>query len=112
MIDIEAPKQKTNSEQIMDIEEVPFPKLNLGQDEQKEKEPLEGTQSLGPPPSDPMNVQATTKYETEEEGQTDMETRPQKEVNKFEMYNRIYVEYILSYIFISDRNIFMAIYVE
>ena len=78
-----------NMEQTMDIDEVPFHKLNLGQDEQKEKEPLEMTQSLVPPPSDQMNVEAPTKDETEE-GQTHKEIRLQKEVEKFKMYNRIY----------------------
>ena len=78
-------------EQIMDVDKVSFHQLYLGQDEQKEKEPLEVTQYLVPLPSDPMNVKAATKDETEEEGQTDMEIRLQKEVEKFEMYDQIYV---------------------
>ena len=49
------------------------------------------TQSLVPPSSDPMNVEAATKDVTEEEGQMDMETRLQKEAEKFEMYNRVYI---------------------
>ena len=67
LISFEAPKQKTNTEHIMDIDEVPFHKLNLEQDEQKEKEPLEVTQSLVLLPSDPINVEATAKDKTEEE---------------------------------------------
>ena len=89
LIDFEVPKQKTNTEQTTDIDEVPFHKLNLGQDKQKEKEPLEVVQSLVPPPSDPMNMEAATKDETE--GQMDMETRLQKVAEKFEMYDRIYI---------------------
>ena len=54
-------------EQITDIDEVPFKKLNLGQDKQKEKEPLEVTQSLVPLPSYPMNAEAAAKDKTEEE---------------------------------------------
>ena len=38
-----------------------------------------------------MNAEATVKDETEEEGQMDMEIKLQKEVQKFEMYNRIYI---------------------
>ena len=48
LIDFEVPKQKTNMEQITGIDEVPFHKLNLGQNEQKEKEPLEMMQSFSP----------------------------------------------------------------
>ena len=48
------------------------------------------TQSLVPLPSDPMNVEVTTKDEAEE-GQMDMEIRLQKEVEKFKTYDRIYV---------------------
>ena len=74
----------------MDIDKVPFHKLNLEQDEQKEREPLQVTQSLVPLPSEPMNMEATTKDKTEE-GQMGMETRLQKEAEKFEMHDRIYV---------------------
>ena len=79
LIDFDALRQKTD----MDIDEVPFYKLNLGQNKQKEKEPLEVTQSLVPPASDPMDTEATAKDETEEkEGQTDMEIRLQEEAEK------------------------------
>ena len=78
-------------EQNMDIDEVPFHQLNLGQDEQEEKEPLEVTQSLVPLQSDPMNVEAAAKDETEDEGQMDMEIRLQNEMEKFERYDRIYI---------------------
>ena len=91
LIDFEVPKQKTNTEQTKNINEVPFHELNLGQDEQKEQEPLEMTQSLVPQPSDLMDMEATTKDETEGGGQMDMKTRLQKEAEKFEMYDRIYV---------------------
>ena len=75
----------------MDIDEVPFHKVNMGQDEQKEKETLEVTQSLVLPPSDPTNVEGITKDETEEEGLKKMENRLQKEAEKFELYDRIYI---------------------
>ena len=88
LIDFNALKQKMDMEQITDIDEVPFHKLNLGQDEQKEKEPLEVTQSLVAPPSDPMNTEATA---TEEEGKMDMEVKLQTEAEKFKMYNRVYI---------------------
>ena len=77
-------------EQTMDIDEVPFHKLNLGQDDLKEREPLEVTQSLVQLPSDPMDVGATTKDETKE-GQMDIGSGLQKEMEKFMMYDRIYI---------------------
>ena len=49
------------------------------------------TQSLVLPPLEPMDVGATTKDEMEEEGQTGMKIRLQKEAEKFKMYDRIYV---------------------
>ena len=64
-----------NTEQTMEIDKVPFHKLNLGQDDLKEKQPLEVTQSLDTLPSDPTDMGAMTKDETEEEGQSDMEIR-------------------------------------
>ena len=90
LIDFDVHTEKMNMEQTMDIDQVPFHKLNFGQDNLREKEPLEVMQSLVPLPSDPANVGATTKDETEE-GQMDMEIRLQKEAEKFEMYDRIYV---------------------
>ena len=91
LIDFDVPKQKMDTEQTMDIDEMPFHKLNLVQDKQEEKEPLEVTQSIVPLPSDPMNVQANTRDEVKEEGHMDMEIRLQKEEEKFTMYNRIYI---------------------
>ena len=41
LINCEASTQRMNKEQTTDVDEVPFHKLNLGQDKQKEKEPLE-----------------------------------------------------------------------
>ena len=78
LIDFDILRQKMNMEQTMDINKVPVHKLSLGQDELKEKEPLEVTQSLVPPPLVPMNVEAATKDEVEEEGQMDMEVRLKK----------------------------------
>ena len=90
LINCEASTQRMNKEQTMDVGEVPFHKLNLGHNKQKEKEPLEVTQSLVPQPSDPVNIEVTAKDATEE-GQMDMEIRLQKEAEKFEIYERIYV---------------------
>ena len=61
MIDFEAPKQMTGMEKVTDIDEVPFHKLNLGQDDQKEEEPLEVIESLVPPPLDSVNVEGLPK---------------------------------------------------
>ena len=67
---------------------MPFHKLTLKQDVPKDTEPLDEMQSLVPPPSDPMDMEAKAKHETEEdEGQTDMEMRLQKEAEKFEMHD-------------------------
>ena len=49
------------------------------------------TPSLVPPPADPVDMGAATKDKTEEKGQTDMEIRLQKEAEKFNMYDRIYI---------------------
>ena len=67
------PKQKKDTEKVTDIDEVPFHKLNLGQDKQKEGEPLEVTESLVAPPLDSTNMESTTKEE--EEGLTEVEVR-------------------------------------
>ena len=89
LIDFETPKQKMDTEKVTDIDEVPFHKLNLGQDEQKEGEPLEVTESLVLSPSDSANMEGTTK--DEEEGLMKVEVRLQREEEKFEMYDKIYV---------------------
>ena len=92
LTDFDVPTQKLETEQAMDIDEVPFHKLTLKQDEPKDTEPLEVMQSLVPLPSDPTKEEAKANDEMkEEEGKTDMEIRLQKEAEKFEMYDRIYV---------------------
>ena len=50
-------------EQTTEIDKLSFHKLNLGKDEQKEKEPLQVTQSLVPPLTDPTNAEGTAKDE-------------------------------------------------
>ena len=55
---------------MIDIDEVPFHKLSLKQDEPNDTEPLEVTQSLDLLPTDPMDIGAK---DTIEEGQRDME---------------------------------------
>ena len=89
LIDFEIPKQKMDTEEVTDIDKVPFHKLSLGQDEQKEGEPLEVTKSLAPLPSDSANMEGTVK--DEEEGLMEVEVRLQKEEEKFKMYDKIYV---------------------
>ena len=75
-------------EKVTDIDEVPFHKLNIGQDEWKE-EPLEVTELLVPPPSTSATADATT--ENTDEGLTETKMRLQREEEKFEVYDRIYV---------------------
>ena len=87
--DIETPKQKMDMEKVTDMDEVPFHKLKLGQDEKREGKPLEVTESLVPPPSDSANAEGTTR--DEEEGLMEVEVKLQKEEEKFEMYDKIYM---------------------
>ena len=86
LIDFETPKQKMDTEEVTDIDEVPFHKLNLGQDEQKEGDPLEVTESLVSPPLDSANAGGIIK---DDKGLSKMEMRLQKEEEKFEMYDKI-----------------------
>ena len=73
----------------MDIDNVPFHKLSLGQDDQKMDETIEVMQSLVllPDRSERHNVEGTTKDEPkEEEGLTEMELRLQKEEEHYKLY--------------------------
>ena len=78
-----------NTEEVTDTDEVPFHKLNLGQDQQKEREPLEVTESLVLLPLDSANAEGTTKDKEEELMKA--EVRPQKEEEKLEMHDKIYI---------------------
>ena len=60
LIDFESPNPKTDMEKIMDIDEVAFSKLQIGQDNHKE-EPLEVMESLVPPPPSSATLEDATK---------------------------------------------------
>ena len=88
LIDFEALNQKTDTEKIMDVDEIPFSKLQIGQDSHKE-EPLELTESLVLPPSTLATLEDTTK--NTDKGLTEVKVKLQGEEEKFKMYDRIYV---------------------
>ena len=86
MIDFEAPNQKTDTEEITDIVEIPFSKLQIGQDGNKE-ELLQVMESLVLPPSTLATLEYTIEYT--DKGLTEVEVKLQREEEKFEMYYRI-----------------------
>ena len=88
LIDFEDPNQKMDMEKVMDIDEIPFSKLQIGQDGHKE-EPLEVTESLVSLPSTLATSEDTT--ENTDEGLTEAEEKLQMEEEKFKMYDRIYM---------------------
>ena len=88
LIDINDPKPKMDTEQTMDIDEVPFSKLQIGQGNQKE-EPLEVMESLVPPP--PMTESSDDTAENKNEEIMEAEKRLQRKEEKYEMYDRIYM---------------------
>ena len=67
LIDFSDPKLKTDTEQTMDIDKVPFSILQIGQVNQKE-EPLEVMELLTPPP--PMEAAEDMTKNTGREGLT------------------------------------------
>ena len=76
-------------EETMDIDEVPFSKLQIGQDDQKE-ESLEVMESLVPAP--PMTEASDdTTGNTNGEELMEAERKLQREEENYEMYDRIYV---------------------
>ena len=76
LIDFSDPKPKVEMEQTMDIDEVPFSKPQIGQDDQKE-EPLEVTESLVQPPST-TEISDDTAENTNGEELTETENRLQR----------------------------------
>ena len=72
-----------------DIDEVPFSRLQIGPDDQKE-EPLEVTELLVLPPSTSETPEDPTKN-MNDKGLTEVEERLQMEEKKFENYRRIYM---------------------
>ena len=91
-IDFSDPKPKMDTKQTIDIDKVPFSKLQTGQDDQKE-ELLEVTESLVPPPS-MTEASDDTVENTNGEEMTEAERKLQKEEEKYEMYDRIYVGHL------------------
>ena len=93
MIDLDLPKLKTDLDHTMDIDSVAFHNLSLGHDGQKMEEPVEVTQSLVLMWTDMTNTEGVIKEEPgeEEEKQTEMELRLQKEEERYELYNRLYI---------------------
>ena len=83
LIDFNDPYPQTSAEQTMDIDEVAFSKLQIGQSDLKE-EPLEVTKSLVPPPST-MEASEDMMENTDGEGLTEAERRLQREKEKFEV---------------------------
>ena len=89
LVDFSDPEPKADTEQTTDIDKVPFSKLQIGQDNQKE-EPLEVTESLVPPP--PITEASDNTVEnTNGEELMEAEKRLQREEEKYYMYDRIYV---------------------
>ena len=93
LIDPDSPKLKTDLDQTMEIDSVPFHNLSLGHDGQKMEEPVEVTQSLVLPPTDMTNVEGVAKDEPgeEEKKHMEMELRLQKEEERYDLYNRVYI---------------------
>ena len=76
-------------EQTTNIDEIPFNKLQIGQDDLKD-EPLEVMELLVPPPQG-MEISDDTAENTNAEELTEVERKLQREEVKNEMLNRIYV---------------------
>ena len=77
----------------MDIDKVPFHNLSLGQDRQKAEEPAKVTQSLVLLLTDTTNVGDAVKDKPgeAEEQLLEMELRLQKEVERYKLYDRVYI---------------------
>ena len=89
LIDFSDPKPQPDFEQTMDIDEVAFSKLQIGQNDLMEELP-EVAKSLVPPPSATGPSEQATEN-TNEEGLSEAEKRPQREEEQYELYDRIYV---------------------
>ena len=91
LIDLDSPKLKIDQDQATYIDSLPFHNLSLEHDGQKMEEPVEVTQSLILPLTDMTNVEGVIKDEPgeEEEKQTEMELRLQKEEELCELYDKV-----------------------
>ena len=89
LIDLDDPKPQTNMEQTMDIDEVTFSKLQIGQSNLRE-ELLEVKKSLIPAPA-PAKAPEEVTGNTDREELLEAEKRLQTEEEKYKLYNRIYM---------------------
>ena len=91
LIALDFPKLNRDPDQTTDIDTVHFHNLSLGQDRQKAEEPVKLTQSLVPLPTDTTNVEDAAKDEPgeAEEQLMQMKLRLQKEVERYELYDRV-----------------------
>ena len=90
LIDFNDTKPPTNMEQTMGIEEVVFSKLQIEQSNLRE-EPLEVMKSLIPPPPVTEAPEEVTEI-TKREDPLEAMKRLQGEGEKYELYDRIYVD--------------------
>ena len=90
LIDFSDPKPKIDTEQTADIDKVPFSKLQIGQDDQKE-ESLKVMESLIPPLPPTTEMSDDTAENINGEELTEAERKLQREEENYEMYDRIYV---------------------
>ena len=90
LIDLSDPKPKMDTEHTKDIDEIPFSKLQVGQDYSKE-EPLEVTELLVPPPLQVTETSDNTVENTNGVDLTEAERKLQREEEKYKMLDRIYM---------------------
>ena len=81
-----------NTGQTMDIDEIPFNKLQIGQDDLKD-EPLEVMEPLVPP-LHMMKTSDNTAENINGEEHMEAERKLQREEEKYEMLDRIYVGHL------------------
>ena len=89
LIDFNDPKPKTDMEQTMNIDKIPFSRLQIGQDVQKD-EPLEVTDLLVPPPLITETLEDMTEN-NDREGLMEAERKLQREEEENKMYIQISV---------------------
>ena len=90
LIGLSDPKSKKNVEQTMDIDKIPFSKLQKGQDDEK-KEPLEVMDSLVPPHPLVTGMSNGTTENANEEELMEPERKLQRKEEQYAMYKRTYM---------------------